>query len=178
MKRGFGYGVLSALMVTGLVATLGAQPPAGGQGMRQGVGGQGMGQGMRGQGMGPGGPGGGPMAALELTAEQQERIQTIMQTQRETHQATMKQVRDLRKQLHQVVFGGGGDEAAALGLANEIAALEANVRVRMQFAVAAVLTPEQRKIVIEHGIEFPPAQMGPGVPGGRGGRGGQQPVKK
>jgi hypothetical protein len=48
----------------------------------------------------------------------------------------------------------------------------------MQFAVAAVLTPEQRKIVIEHGIEFPPAQMGPGVPGGRGGRGGQQPVKK
>jgi Spy/CpxP family protein refolding chaperone len=88
----------------------------------------------------------------------------------------MKQVRDLRKQLHRAVFGGGGDEAAALGLANEIAAIEARVRVRMQIAVAAVLTPEQRKIVIEHEIEFPPAQMGQG--GMRGGRGGQAPVKK
>jgi Spy/CpxP family protein refolding chaperone len=175
MRRSYGYGIVAGLIAIGLVATLGAQPPAGGQGMGQGMGGQGMGQGMRGQGMGPGD---GPMAALKLTAEQQKAIQAVMQAQRETHQATMKQVRDLRKQLHETIFSGSGDEGAAFGLANEIAALEANVRVRMQFAVAAVLTPEQRKIVIEHGIEFPPAQMGPGVPGGRGGRGGQQPVKK
>jgi Spy/CpxP family protein refolding chaperone len=132
-----------------------------------------MGQGMGGQGMGPGD---GPMAALELTAEQQKAIQAVMQAQRETHQATMKQVRDLRKQLQETIFSGSGDEGAAIGLANEIAALEANVRVRMQFAVAAVLTPEQRKIVIESGMEFPSAQMGQG--GMRGGRGGQAPVKK
>jgi Spy/CpxP family protein refolding chaperone len=169
MGRFYGHGILALVMLIAVAALVAAQPPGGGQGMR----GQGMGQGMRGPGMEPGG---GPMAALKLTAEQQEQVRAIMQAERDANQATVKQVRDLRKQLHQVVFGGGGDEASALGLANEIAALEAKVRVHMQFAVAALLTPEQRKIVIEQGIEFPPAQMGPG--GMRGGRGGPGTVKK
>ncbi len=164
MRRFYGQGILAMAMVIGVAALLAAQPPAGGQGMR--------GQGMRGQGMEAGG---GPMAALKLTAEQQEQVRAILQAERDENRATMKQVRDLRRQLHQAVFGSG-DEAAALGLASEIGALEARLRVRMQFAVAAVLTPEQRKIVIEHEIEFPQAQMGQGAM--RGGRGGQAPVKK
>jgi Spy/CpxP family protein refolding chaperone len=116
------------------------------------------------------------MAALQLTAEQQTELQALMQTERETHQATMEQVRDLRKQLHQALYGGG-DEAtvAAPALATEIATIEAKVRIHMQMAAAAILTAEQKKILLESGMEFPPAQMGPG---GRGGRGGQPAVKK
>jgi Spy/CpxP family protein refolding chaperone len=175
MKRSYGYGIVAGLIAIGLVATLGAQPPAGGQGMR----GQGMGQGMRGQGMGPGGPEGGPMAALKLTDDQQKALQALMQTERETHQATMEPVRDMRKQLHQALYGGKTpDKDLALRLANEIASAEAEARVHMQVAAAAILTEEQKMILLESGMEFPPAQMGPGGPGGRGGRGGQGMVKK
>ena len=166
MKRRYGYGLLAALIVIGLVATLGAQPPAGGQGMR----GQGMGQGMRGQGMGPGGPGGGPMAALELTAEQQKQLQALMQTERQTRQAAMDSVREMRKQLHQTLYGGEKPDQAALKLAADIASLEADARVRMQMAAAEILTLDQKKILLESGMAFPPAQMGRGGRGGRGGR--------
>ena len=168
MRRSYGYGIAAGLIVIGLVATLGAQPPAGGQGMR--------GQGMRGQGMGPGGPGGGPMAALKLTAEQQQNLQALMQTERETNQATMEQVRDLRKRLHQALYGGEKpDQATASKLAIDIASIEADARISMQVAAADILTADQKKILLESGMEFPPAPMGPG---GRGGRGGQPPVKK
>ena len=174
MKRRYGYGIVAGLIVIGLVATLGAQPPAGGQGRA----GQGMGQGMRGQGMGPGGPGGGPMAALKLTADQQQQMQALMQTERAQHQAAMQQVRELRTRLHQALYGGDTPDPEALTLASEIAGIQAKVRVQMQMAAVAVLTPEQRKILLETGMEFPPARMGPGGPGGRGGRAGQGMVKK
>jgi Spy/CpxP family protein refolding chaperone len=163
MRRFYGYGVFAVAMVVGLAVMVSAQPPAGGQGMR----GQGQGPGMRGQGMGPGR---GPMAALKLTDEQQRQLRTLMQTERETHQAAMDQVRELRKQLHEKIYGSG-DEAAALALAGEIASFEAKARIHMQMAAAAILTAEQRKIVVESGMEFPP-QMG------LGGRGGQGPGKK
>ncbi len=166
MRRGYGYGILAALIAIGLVATLGAQPPAGGQGMGRGMG-QGMDQGMRGQGMGPGGPRGGPMAALKLTAEQQKQLQALMQTERQTRQATMEQVRDLRKRLHQALYGATPNPDAALALASEIAGIEAEARVRRQIAAAGILTDDQKKILLESGMEFPPAQMGPGGPGGR-----------
>jgi Spy/CpxP family protein refolding chaperone len=170
MRRRDGYGIAAGLIVIGLAATLAAQPPAGGQGMR----GQGMGQGMRGQG-----PDGGPMAALNLTAEQRQNLQALMQTEREARQATMAQVRDLRKQLQQALYGGEKpDQAAASKLASEIAAIEADARVRTLAAAADILTPEQKKILLESGMEFPQGPMGPGGPGGRGGRGGQPPVKK
>jgi len=177
MRRSYGYGIVAALIAIGLVATLGAKPPAGGQGMGRGMG-QGMDEGMRGQGMGPGGPGGGPMAALKLTAEQQKQLQALMQSERQTHKAAMEDVRQSRKELHKMIYGGGGDEAGALALATRIATIEAEARIHMQMAAAAILTPEQRKIVVDSGLEFPPGQMGPGGPGGRGGRGGQPPVKK
>jgi Spy/CpxP family protein refolding chaperone len=177
MKRRYGYGIAAGLIAIGLAATLAAQPPAGGQGQGPGMRGQGQGQGMRGQGMGPGGPGGGPMAALKLTDDQQQKLQTLMQGERETHQATMEEVRGLRKQLHEMIYSAG-DADGAVALATKIAAIEAEARIPMQIAAAGILTPDQRKIVIDSGIEFPPGPMGPGAPGGRGGRGGQGMVKK
>jgi Spy/CpxP family protein refolding chaperone len=185
MRRYFTHTVLAAVMVVGLAAIAGAQFPAGGRGMQ----GQGMGQGrgmMGGPDMGSGR--GGPMAALRLTPEQRKEIQSIMQKQRETNQETMQNVREQEKRLHEMIYGGAGGESAegilatensAVKLATEIDALKAKTRIHMQMAVAAVLTPEQRTIVLESGMEFPPAQMGRGGPGGmRGGRGGQPQVKK
>jgi Spy/CpxP family protein refolding chaperone len=93
-----------------------------------------------------------------------------MQTERQTRQAAMEDVRQARKQLHEMIYAGGGDADAAVALATKIASVEAQARVRMQMAAAAILTPEQRKVVVESGMEFPLAQMGPGGPGGRGGR--------
>ncbi len=181
MRRFYGQTMLAAGMVIGLAAMVGAQPPAGGAGMR----GQGMGQGQgmrQGMGMRRGmGPGGGPMAALKLTPEQHEKIQAIMQAQREANKPSMEHVRELRKQLHEAIYGAGA-KADPVELATKIAIVEATHRVHMQMAMKAILTPEQLKIVLESGMEFPPARMGPGGPGDPGGmrgmRGGQPPVKK
>jgi Spy/CpxP family protein refolding chaperone len=160
MRRFYGRTMLAAGLVIGLAAMVGAQPPAGGAGMR-------------GQGMGPGG---GPMAALKLTSEQHEQIQAIMQKQRDANQTAMVQVRELRKQLHAAIYADG-NEGAAVKLATEIATIEATHRVQMQLALKTVLTPEQLKIVLDSGMDFPPAGMGPGAMRGR--RGGQPPpVKK
>ncbi len=94
-----------------------------------------------------------------------------MQAERQTRQATMDNVRETRKQLHQALYGGTTpDQDLALRLATDIASAEAEARVRMQMAAAAILTADQKKILLESGMEFPPAQMGPGGPGGRGGR--------
>jgi Spy/CpxP family protein refolding chaperone len=156
--------MMAAGLVVGLAVMVGAQPPAGGAGMR------GRGMGMR-QGMGPEG---GPMAALKLTPEQHQAIQGIMQAQRE---ASMEKVRELRKRLHKAIYADGNVDAATT-LATEIATIEAKNRVQMQMAMKAVLTPEQLKIVLDTGMEFPPAGMGPGGPGGMRGMRGGQPVKK
>ncbi len=169
MKRRYGYGIAGGV----------DRDRAGGDARRAAAGWrsgdglvQGMGQGMRGQGMGPGGPGGGPMAALKLTAEQQQKLQALMQTEREAHQAAMEQVRELRTQLHQALYGGEtpDQEGVDAGERNRRPSRRRSA-FRMQMAAAAVLTPEQRKILLESGMEFPPARMGPGGPGGRGGRG-------
>ncbi len=130
-----------------------------------------MGQGMRGQGMGPGGPGGGPMAALNLTADQQQKLQALMQTEREAHQAAMDNVRGLRKQLHQALYGGETPNQVAVTW-RRTSRPSRRMRVfACRWPRLAVLTPEQKKILLESGMEFPPARMGPGGPGGRGGRG-------
>jgi len=160
MRRIYGQAILAAVMVIGVAAVVAAQPPAGGQGMR-------------GQGMGPGG---GPMAALNLTADQHDKLRAIMEAQRESNQATMEQVGKLRKSLHDAIYGDTPDEAAALSLATQIATLEATSRIHLQMAAKGVLTADQLKIVRDSGMDFPPGQMGPG--GMRGGRGGQPPVKK
>jgi Spy/CpxP family protein refolding chaperone len=145
-------------MVAALAVTVLAQPAAGGRRM----GGQGMALRM-GQGMGPGG---GPMAALKLTAEQRQQLGAIVQAERETQRAALERVRPMRKQLHEMIFGGSGDQAATVALAGDIATIEATARIHLLRAAAAILTPEQRKIVVESGMQFPP----PGPGGRRGGR--------
>jgi Spy/CpxP family protein refolding chaperone len=167
MRRIIGLG-MAAAMVIGLAAAAGAQdqpPPARAQGM-----GRGMGMGM---GQGPGGMGrGGAMAALKLTADQREKLQAIMQSHREARQATMEQVRALRKQLKDALYGETANEATAISLATKIATLEATERVQAQLAMRAILTPEQIETLRTSGLEFPPMGMGPGaMRGGPGMRG-------
>lgn len=163
MRRIIGFG-LAVAMVIGLAAVAGAQgePPARAQGMGRGP-----------VGMGPGGMGrGGPMAALKLTADQREKLQAIMQSQREVHQATIEQVRALRKQLNEALYGETANAATAVSLATKIATLEATARVQMQLAVRSILTPEQIETLRTSGLEFPPMGMGAGaMRGGPGMRG-------
>ncbi|HEX7485812.1 MAG TPA: Spy/CpxP family protein refolding chaperone [Vicinamibacterales bacterium] len=173
MRRFYGHTILAVGMVVGLVAVAAAQPPAGGAGMR----GRGMGPGMR-QGMGPGG---GPMAALKLTAVQRDAIQKLQEQHRAANEGKADQMRGLREGLRAAIFAG--DEQAAMAKAHEIAAFEADLlpsRVALQIEIVKQLTPDQKKIAMELGLFGPegmgPATMGPG--GIRGRRGGQPPIKK
>jgi Spy/CpxP family protein refolding chaperone len=173
MRKIFGQTMLAAVMVVGLAAAVSAQPPAGGGGRGQG--------GMR-QGMGPGGQGGGPMAMLNLSAEQQEAIKGIQEKHRAANQQSAEALRGLHEKLRVALYADKPDQAVLAGLVGDIGRLEAGLlpsRVEMAVEVIGLLTPDQKKIAMEHnlfGVDGMGGPMGPGGP--RGGRGGQQPVKK
>jgi Spy/CpxP family protein refolding chaperone len=177
MRRFMAQAFVAAVIVAGLAVVIGAQPPSGAQGMH----GQGMGQGpgrgqMGGMGMGPGR--GGAMAALNLSTEQQAKVQAIMETARTEHQAVAEQLRAKHDALRDALFSEKPETAKPI--ADEIAALEAQMqpsRIEMQIAVVKVLTPEQRAKAKELDL-FGRMGMGPMGPG-RGGPGaGQRPPKK
>jgi Spy/CpxP family protein refolding chaperone len=169
MRKIFGQAMLVAVVVVGLAAAIGAQPPAGG----------GRGQGGMRQGMGPGG---GPMAMLNLSADQQAAVKAIQEKHRAANQPTGDAMRGLREQLHTALFADSPDKAQIMELASQIAKAEAGLlpaRIEMQLEMIAVLNPEQKKIAKEHNLFGDGMRGGPMGPGGpRGGRGGQGPVQK
>jgi Spy/CpxP family protein refolding chaperone len=174
MRTNLGRTILAAAMAFGLAAAVAAQSQ-GGQGMRgQGMMGQQGGPGMR-QGMGPGGS---PMAALNLSPEQRAAIQAIQQNHRAATEKASMRLRDLQQQLRDALFGAHPDDAK--GLVAQMAEAEAQLlpaRVAMQIDIVKQLTADQKTIAKELNV-FGAGGM-PGGPGGmRGGRGGQPPVKK
>jgi Spy/CpxP family protein refolding chaperone len=164
--------MLTAAMVMGAAAIVAAQPPAGG--MPGGRMGQPGGPGMR--GMGPGGPAGNPMAALNLTPEQREKVQALQQRQRDGNREAGERLRGLNEQLREALFGDNPD--AAVEIAKEVGQIEGQLlpsRVAMQAEIVKLLTPDQKKIAMELNLFGPNGGIGPGGPGGRGG---QAPIKK
>jgi Spy/CpxP family protein refolding chaperone len=158
------------LGVTGLVAVVAAQQPAGGM--------MGPQAGMR-QGMGPGGPGGpgAPMAALNLTQEQRQQLQAIQQAHQQANQDQARQLRDLNDQLRAALFGDNPDQAVEI--AKQVGQLEAQLlpsRVAMQAEIVKLLTPDQKKIAMELNLFGPNGMGGPGGPGMRAR--GPAPAKK
>jgi Spy/CpxP family protein refolding chaperone len=128
---------------------------------------------MMGQQAGPGGPG--PMRMmrqLNLTDDQRTRIQSLMEQQRQAHQADRQKLMDLEQQLKNAIFADGGP-ADTTALQQQIQGLQAQLeadRINVEKQVAAVLTVEQRKQV----RDLPGGFMGMGGPGmgrGRGMRG-------
>ncbi len=174
MRKMIGSAVMTAVVVIGMAAIAAAQPPAGGGGMMGPQGGPGMRQ-----AMGPGGPGGNPMAALNLTPEQRQQVQAIQQRQRDANKGTADKLRELNEQMRAALFGDNPDQA--VDIARQVGQLEALAlpsRVAMQAEIVKILTPDQKKIAMELNLFGPNGMMGPGGPGMRGGRGGQDPVKK
>lgn len=128
--------------------------------------------GQRGMGMGMGGRMGGPgglqipLGALNLTDQQKQAIQKLVQANRP---AGPPKTMDLQRQLREAIFGDPQNQGAIEALKAQIAAAEAEqlrTRVDLEWQVAQILTPEQRKQVLD-------MPAGPGR--GRGGMMGRGP---
>lgn len=112
------------------------------------------------RGGGPGGPGGpgGMMGRmlfrLDLTAEQQEQVKTLMQAEREATQPYQQTLRDVHDQLRQATQSGEFNEAAVRALAEKEAAATIELRVlgaKTQAAIYNLLTAEQKKALAGSG---------------------------
>jgi Spy/CpxP family protein refolding chaperone len=112
------------------------------------MGGPGSGM-MGGQGYGRGGGGlGGPLAALNLTDEQQEKIFAIQEDNRRKNFDTMSQVRSEAFKLRRMYNADNADSKAIVEQQRKVDELRRQVlasRLDMRKQMESVLTPEQRK---------------------------------
>jgi periplasmic protein CpxP/Spy len=169
-----------------------AAPQDGGQGGRQinapGQGGGGMqpmagmpggpgmgpGAGMPGMGQGPGGPDGmmgAIMHKLDLTDEQREKIETIMDENHAKTSAARRAVEKARRSLEEAIAADANEPvirkaAAAVGTA---IGDEAVLKVKTMKEIKAVLTPEQIKKLDEIKAEMKSRPMRP-MQDGQGGQ--------
>lgn len=153
----------AGLCALGLAAAAAfAQGPGAGPGYGPGygpgmMGGYGYGPGMmggygRGPGFGPGGGRGfgygGGLAALNLSAEQSEKIAAIQEENRRKNWGTMGQMRSEQFKLRQMYYSDKIDSAAVAEQQKKVDELRRQMlksQVEARNQVAAVLTPEQRK---------------------------------
>ena len=151
--RAAGALALVCIVATGAMVFAQNPPPQGRRGAMMGRG-------------GPGGPGGGMMQQLNLTADQRNQIQAIMQKHRDSTQADSQKMRDLQQQLKNAIFADNGPTDTT-ELQGQIAALEAQLesgRIGLEKQIAAILTPDQRKQV----RDMPGPGFGPMMGRGRG----------
>jgi Spy/CpxP family protein refolding chaperone len=120
--------------------------------------------------MGPrmGGPGGPPipLGLLNLTAEQKDAIQKLLAARRSEEPPRMA---DLQRKLQEAIYGDTQDLGAIESLKAQIGAAQAEMlkaRVDLELQIAQILTPEQKKQV----LDAPAAGRGRGR-GGMMGRG-------
>ena len=157
---------LAALALAGAVTAALAQGPGpGGPGYRPGygygpgmMGGSGYGPGMMGGGYGPGvmggyGPGGG-LESLGLSSEQREKIAAVQEENRKANWSTMGQMRSEQFKLRQMYNGEKVDPGAVADQQKKVDELrrqmiKSHVEARNQ--INAILTPEQRKQLRQHG---------------------------
>jgi Spy/CpxP family protein refolding chaperone len=136
----------------GMMGGYGWGPGMGGYG-----GGPGAGWGARGGGpgggygpRGGGGPGfgGGPLAALNLTEEQSQKIAVLQEENRRRNWEVMGQVRSEQFKLRQVLSSETPDPNAVAAQQQKVDELRRQMlksRVESRNQVAAILTPEQRQ---------------------------------
>ena len=112
------------------------------------MGGGGYGQGMMGGGYGRGGGLGGPMAALNLTDEQQEKIFALHEDHRRKNFDTMSKMRSETFKLRRMYNADNVDSKAIVEQQRKVDELRRQVlasRLDMRKQMESVLTPEQRK---------------------------------
>ena len=128
----------------------------GGPGWGPGMGGPGWGPGMGGyyggdaRGWGPGWQrgGGGPLAALDLTDDQQQKIARIQEDQRAKNWNTMGQIRAEQFKLRQMYYGDKVDANAIVEQQKKVDDLRRGLiksRVETRNQIDALLTKEQRQ---------------------------------
>jgi Spy/CpxP family protein refolding chaperone len=152
MKRKY---VLGAALAAALASPLaGAQGPGYGYGPGM-MGGYGEGM-MGGSTMGGGMMGGygGPMAALKLTDEQQDKLFAIQESNRKKNWDTMSSVRSEMFKLRRMYNAESVDSKALLEQQKKVDDLRRQVlasRLDMRKQMESVLTPEQRKQMRQFG---------------------------
>jgi Spy/CpxP family protein refolding chaperone len=149
MRKAIAVGAaLAAIALTSPFA--GAQGPGYGWGS-----GGGYGPGMMGGYGGYGrGFGGGPMAALNLTDEQQEKIFAIQEDNRKKNWDTMSKMRSETFKLRRLYNADNVDSKALVEQQRKVDDLRRQmltVRLDMRKQVESVLTPEQRKQIRQFG---------------------------
>jgi Spy/CpxP family protein refolding chaperone len=125
---GWGYG-------PGMMGGYGGGPGWGGYGPRGG------------QGFGPGG-GGGPLALLNLTDEQREKVLKIQEENRSKNWDLMGKMRTEQFKLRQLSFGDKLDAAAIADQQKKVDELRRQMlksRIEARNQIAAVLTAEQKQ---------------------------------
>ena len=132
----------------------------------------GMGMGMGGR---MGGPGGLqiPFGRLNLTDQQKDAVQKLLAAHRSEEPPKMA---DLQRKLQEAIYGDAQDHGAIENLKAEIGAAQAEMlkaRVDLEVQIAQILTPEQKKQVLD--MPAGPGRgrggmmgRGPGGPGGPG----------
>ena len=122
-------------------------------------GGGGYGAGMMGGGYGPGmmggyGRGGGPMAALNLTDEQQDKLFAMQEANRKKNWDTMSSMRSEMFKLRRMYNAESVDSKALLEQQKKVDDLRRQLlasRLDMRKQMESVLTPEQRKQMRQFG---------------------------
>lgn len=123
--------VVAALALVPLTAQEATRPQAPGRGM--------------GRGFGPGGPGPGLVHRLDLTDQQREQVQAIMEERRASRPGA--NMMELQKQLQAALFADTVDLAKVEALKDAIRAAEAamlSARIDTELKINHILTPEQR----------------------------------
>jgi Spy/CpxP family protein refolding chaperone len=142
----------AALMfASSIAAAQGYGQGMGGQGIGM-MGGQGMGM-MGGQGMGMQGAGGDMFAALNLTDEQREKIASIREQNRTKNWAAMGEARSEQFKLRSMYRADKLDADKIVEQQKKVDELRRQMlksRVEAHNQMAAVLTPEQRKLMRQH----------------------------
>ncbi len=154
----FGLAVLLSLTASAVMAADSTAPPQYGPGMMGGYGGHGMGPGMMGDGygsgmMGPGMMGGGMMgpcwgSELDLTPEQQARINKIHDETRKSNWALMGEIMDQQARLRDLNLAPKRDDAAIDAAHKEFGKLRQQMYGAAMAAhqrMEAVLTKEQQE---------------------------------
>ena len=125
-----------------------------GYGQGQGMMGQGMmGQGMMGEGMMGSGRQGGMFAALNLTDEQRQKVLAIQEQHRTKNWAAMGEVRAEQYKLRSLYGAEKLDADKVAEQQKKVDELRRGLlksRVEAHNQMAAVLTPEQRKLLRQH----------------------------
>jgi len=88
-------------------------------------------------------------AVLDLTEEQKAQIEALRNQKLENTAAQQEKMAELRDELHEMGLDGSYDEARARELANELAAIKADMMVeniRLRSEIHSLLTPEQQEL--------------------------------